>query len=172
MRKHLFFTLATLISFSFLVASAQERNPSTYEPGKRAQGAFVELLGPGLTYSFNYDTRFQNTLNGLGGRAGISYLAVEGNSVLTVPLMINYLLGKEGRYFEMGVGGTYMGFTANKDNEEILFIDGSGVTGTMTFGYRSQPTNGGFMFRAGISPIFNKNNFIPYYGYLSLGYAF
>ena len=153
---------------------AQTRNPSTHEPGRRAQSVYFELLGPAATYSFNYDTRFQNTLNGLGGRIGLGYIAIDGNSVFSVPLMANYLLGKGGKYFEMGLGATYIGFNSSESaaENEVLFINESQVFGTMVFGYRRQPVDGGFLFRAGLSPIFGKGNFIPYYGYIGLGYSF
>jgi hypothetical protein len=42
----------------------------------------------------------------------------------------------------------------------------------MTFGYRYQPVNGGFNFRAGINPIFNSSAFIPYFAGISFGYTF
>ncbi len=172
----------TFVLFASVFAFAQNqpadasasRKLATYEPGRRAQSVFFEILGAGGTYSFNYDTRFQNTLNGLGGRVGLSYLAVDGNGLFTAPVVLNYLLGKNGKYFEMGIGATYVGFNANEggNDEEILFIDNDGFFGTMNFGYRKQPVDGGFMFRAGVTPIFNKNNFIPYYGYISFGYSF
>jgi len=167
-------TIAQLVAQDKTPVSA-EKKLSTYEPGDRAQSVYFELLGAGLTYSFNYDSRFQNTLNGLGGRVGVSYLSADGNSIFTAPIMLNYLLGKHGKYFEMGVGATFVNFDSNKannSNNEILFVESSGVYGNMVFGYRKQPVDGGFMFRAGISPIFNANNFLPYYGYISLGYSF
>jgi len=34
----------------------------------------VELGGQGLLLTANYDTRFGNSRNGLGGRAGIGYI--------------------------------------------------------------------------------------------------
>ena len=150
------------------------RRLSSFEPGNRAQSVYFELLGPGLTYSFNYDTRFQNTLNGLGGRAGLGYISVEGNSVVSVPVMVNYLLGKGGKYFEMGLGATYIGFNSaeSASDNEVLFINDSQVFGTMVFGYRRQPVDGGFLFRAGLSPVFGSGNFIPYYGYIAFGYSF
>lgn len=46
----------------------------------------MEVLGNGLTYSLNYDTRFSQSLKGLGGRAGIGYVAIDGNSLTTIPL--------------------------------------------------------------------------------------
>lgn len=166
----IFFLLQSVNTF----AQDSSRQLNTHEPGARAQSVYFELLGPGATYSFNYDTRFQETLNGFGGRVGVSYIAVDGNSVFTAPVMLNYLLGKDGKYFEMGIGGTYINFNnaQSAEENEVLFIDESTVFGTMVFGYRRQPVDGGFMFRAGLSPFFGQGNFIPYYAYLSLGYTF
>lgn len=175
MKKVLLLFISVIGSMAVTFAQdAGSRKLSVYEPGNRAQSVYFELLGPGLTYSFNYDTRFQNTLNGLGGRAGLGYISVEGNSVVSVPVMLNYLLGKEGKYFEMGLGATYIGFNSaeSASDNEVLFIDDSQVFGTMVFGYRRQPVDGGFLFRAGLSPVFGSGNFIPYYGYIAFGYAF
>lgn len=168
------FILLVLLSGNISAQDSSSRQLTTHEPGARAQSVYFELLGPGATYSFSYDTRFQNTLNGLGGRAGVSYIAVDGNDVFSAPIMINYLLGKEGKYFEMGLGATYINFSSKESasENEVLFIDDSTIFGTMVFGYRKQPVDGGFMFRAGISPFFGEGNFIPYYPYFSLGYTF
>lgn len=163
-----------LLLFPFAMVFGQsmnsESNLANPEQGKRAQSIYFEILGPGATYSFNYDTRFQNSRDGLGGRAGISLITIEGNSVFTLPVMLNYLLGKDSKYFEMGIGATYIGFNSN--DESVLFADDSTIFGTMVFGYRYQPTDGGFMFRTGLSPIYTQGNFTPYFPYLSFGYTF
>lgn len=173
----------TLLSLGLAVSTfaqdANTRNPNTYEPGRRSQNVYFEILGPGITYSFNYDTRFQNTLNGLGGRVGISYVSVDNVSMLTVPIGVNYLLGKKGNYFEMGAGATFVHANA-KDEQEgdtdgVFFLDGgsaSNVLGNLTFGYRRQPVDGGFSFRAGFSPVFGSGDFIPYWPYIGFGYSF
>ncbi|MBC7567527.1 MAG: hypothetical protein H7223_11255 [Pedobacter sp.] len=140
---------------------------------KRAQNVFIELGGQGLTFTANYDSRFGNRRDGLGGRAGIGYFAVDGDKITTIPLSLNYLLGKGNKFFEIGLGATIA--TINiQSGDDFLFKDGSsnGVLGTMSFAYRVQPIDSGFSFRAGITPIFNKDNFIPYFGGISLGYTF
>jgi hypothetical protein len=48
----------------------------------------------------------------------------------------------------------------------------NGVLGTLNFGYRYQPVDGGFSFRAGVSPIITSDQFLPYWPYLSFGYSF
>lgn len=172
--KKLTLMIIGLLMFSADLLAQDARNLNTREPGPRAQSFYFELLGPGATYSFNYDTRFQETLNGLGGRAGLSYIMADGNGVFSMPVMLNYLLGKEGTYFEMGLGATYISFNSAESaaENEVLFVDESAFFGTMVFGYRKQPVDGGFMFRAGLSPLFGQGNFIPYWPYLSLGYTF
>ncbi len=138
---------------------------------KRAQNVFVEIGGQGLLFTANYDTRFSNKRNGLGGRAGIGYMSIDGENVTTVPFSLNYLLGTGKHFFEVGLGATFIG---SSDGTSILFDDNSegAVLGTMSFSYRLQPVNSGFAFRAGLTPIFNSRNFIPYYAGLSLGYSF
>lgn len=170
--------MTTLICWIIFIAaglqnlSAQEvkglniQNPEV----KRAQNIFVELGGQGLTFTANYDSRFSNRKDGLGGRAGIGYLSVDGDKITTVPLSLNYLLGKGNKFFEIGLGATYL---STSGNSEILFNENSSnVIGTMSFFYRVQPEDGGFSFRAGLSPVFNKDFFIPYYGGISFGYSF
>jgi len=48
----------------------------------------------------------------------------------------------------------------------------SNIIGTLNFGYRSQPEDGGYCFRVGVAPIITKNNFMPLWPYISFGYSF
>ncbi|WP_295672096.1 hypothetical protein [uncultured Mucilaginibacter sp.] len=143
----------------------------------RAQNVFVELGGPGLYFSANYDTRFSKRRDGIGGRIGVGYLDNYGSSFTSVPVQLNYLLGKKSKYFEAGLGVTWVYFKApgNVYSDIIYFNRTQGgkstVLGTMTFGYRYQPVDGGFSFRASFNPLFNSSNFEPYGG-LSVGYTF
>jgi hypothetical protein len=138
----------------------------------RAQNVFVEIGGQGLLFSANYDTRFGNRRDGLGGRVGVGYIAADGTSLATFPLSLNYLLGKGRNFFEIGLGATI----ASAKSDGFWFEDdeasGTGTIGTMSFGYRLQPVDSGFSFRGGITPIFTKDFFIPYFFGVSLGYTF
>jgi hypothetical protein len=71
----------------------------------------------------------------------------------------------------MGLGVTVLA-TSGSDNSFLFNENNSNILGTMSFSYRLQPVDTGFSFRAGLTPIFNKNFFIPYYAGLSLGYSF
>lgn len=131
------------------------------------QAVYAELLGNGLIFSFNYDTRFNARPDGLGGRIGLGFVGKGDDGAVLIPFQLNWLLGKNGRYFEMGLGATYLGGTADLFDEDVDHF-----VGTMTFGYRRQPVDGGFMWKAAITPILADGFFWPYYVGFSLGYAF
>ncbi|SDL52927.1 hypothetical protein SAMN04487898_12031 [Pedobacter sp. ok626] len=153
---------------------ALSNSAEAQESTSRAQNVFVEIGGQGILFSANYDTRFGNRRDGLGGRVGIGYVAIDGTSVTTIPVSLNYLLGKGKNFFEIGLGTTYgsakLGddFLSDDDNNE----SGSAFIGTMSFMYRLQPVDSGFALRAGFTPVFTSNYFIPYYVGVSLGYTF
>lgn len=163
------FFILSLALFISSIAIAQTQESTIAE--KRAQNIFVELGGQGLLFTANYDSRFSNRRDGLGGRIGIGHIGENGDRATTVPISLNYLLGKEKHFFEMGLGASLM--LIGGDGDSLLFDENnSSVLGTMSFAYRLQPNDRGFSFRAGLSPIFNKNFFIPYYAGISLGYSF
>jgi hypothetical protein len=144
-----------------------------------AKSIYFELGGPGLA-SFNFDTRFSKREDGIGGRIGFGGFSLsstfnngsgstdENATVLFFPLGVNYILGKNNKdYFELGAGVTpvFASTTSSDDNFSSTF-------GHFLFGYRMQPKNGGFTFRAFINPVFGEFGFIPYYGGVSFGYKF
>ncbi len=163
MKKQAFTTIFILFFFS-LVSNAQTAAKSIY----------FELGGAGLA-SFNYDMRFNKKEDGLGFKAGIGGFKVDGTGAIFVPLGLNYLFGKDQRnYFEVGAGVTivsvterYDDFNGTTSNDRFSATFGHGY-----FGYRLQPKNGGFLFRAGITPIFLEDVFIPYWAGISFGYKF
>ncbi len=163
----------TLLLILLLLASMHSNAQNIKDEGleKRAQNIFIELGGQGLLFTANYDSRFSNKRDGLGGRIGIGYIAEGGDKATTVPIALNYLLGKGKHYFEMGLGTT---FQSTRGDKESFYSDknNSSFLGTMSFAYRLQPIDRGFSLRVGLSPVFNKNFFIPYYAGLSLGYSF
>ncbi len=137
---------------------------------KAAQSVYVELGGPGIL-SVNYDTRFTKQDDGIGGRIGVGGYNFDGESMLAIPLGLTYLLGKDDKnYFEVGGGVTFI----NYKTDDTYFEPGglNSTFGHLTFGYRLQPKNGGFLFRAAIVPIITKNGFIPYYAGIGFGYKF
>lgn len=131
--------------------------------------AYAEIGGPGLA-SVNFDMRFSQKEDGFGGRVGVGRLLFSHSSTFTIPVGVNYLLGKDGKnYFELGVGYTYSREAAWDDFSSKNF---SSSFGNLTIDYRLAPTKGGFIFKAEITPVFGKGFFIPYYGGIGFGYKF
>ncbi|MCU0399422.1 MAG: hypothetical protein MUE75_00220 [Algoriphagus sp.] len=184
--------LGMLLFFSALGIQAQE----TVTPHR---SVFLELGGAGMAYSFNYDFRFdQSRMDSWGMRVGAGGYGLDGDSFFSLPVMVNRLYGKGPHYFELGAGLTFFAynyqrysyctsgyvdangmyictntFTAEYPYEFILPVDGSpSVMGTMNFGYRKIPVNGGFTWRVSLTPIFNNNGFWPLFAGFGFGYAF
>jgi hypothetical protein len=170
--KSLKIAIVTLLSFLFYNTSQAQSAISSRADSARAQSVYVELGGPGLLFSANYDTRFSERRDGFGGRIGIGFIAGGGSSLVSFPVQLNYLLGKSSKYFEIGAGATY----ASYSGQSLFSFDNTTTTshtvlGTMTFGYRYQPVDGGFNFRASFNPLFDSSTFYPSAG-ISLGYTF
>ena len=110
------------------------------------QALYMELGGTGLVFSANYDTRFSKRVDGLGIRMGLGYSFTPHPSFITVPIALNYLLGRNGNYFEVGAGVTYLKVPNTKEinsvsignddlpNDQYLFV-------TTCFGYPEEPTD-------------------------------
>lgn len=184
--------LLFLLSFSIFGLKAQD-SITPY------RSVFLELGGAGMAYSFNYDFRFDKTrMDSWGMRVGAGGYGREGDSFFSLPVMVNRLYGKGPHYFELGAGLTFFAFnnqrytyctsgyvdangmyicTSNSTEEYpyefILPVDGSpSVMGTMNFGYRKIPVDGGFTWRVNLTPIFNNNGFWPLFAGFGFGYAF
>jgi hypothetical protein len=71
---------------------------------------YLELLGTGLLYSINYEHRFAEHWS---GRVGFTAYSIPGILIaepevsmdfLGFPVLLNYLAGSNGHYFEIGAG--------------------------------------------------------------------
>jgi hypothetical protein len=160
--------------------------PSAKHEGREAKNAiYVDLLGPGLIYSLNYD---REIVPDLSARIGISYMSLGASSsdgsasvsfsYLAIPITASYLgIGSQSNCLELGGGPVIMNFKGSglvESNDESVAAGASVTTLALTgmAGYRHQPADGGFLFRIGVSPMMVLGaNFVPW-GYLSLGAAF
>ena len=171
MKKTFFAISVSLGLLASLNVNAQYGKVGKSEADAPAKAVFFELGGPGLA-SINYDMRFTKSETGIGGRVGVGGFSINVNadktSVIFIPVGLNYLMGKDGRnYFELGGGVTFVNASNNTSNSDF------GTTfGNVNFGYRLQPKDGGFFFRAAINPVFGKGFFLPYYGGIAFGYKF
>jgi hypothetical protein len=151
---------------TLLIASALFLFVFASNAQKAATSIYVEVGGPSLA-AFNFDTRFGKTQGGIGGRIGFGGFSIDGEGAIFIPIGLNYLIGKdEKNWFELGAGVTpILGTGASDGNFSSTF-------GHILFGYRLQPKDGGFTFRAFVSPVFGEGFFVPYYGGVSFGYKF
>lgn len=131
---------------------------------------FLELGGPGLALSLNYDQRFSGGKEGWGYRIGMGYFGDGGNTVFTIPLQVNYLIGSNGKYFEFGGGTTFLNTTGDNTGKTFIFDRITGFIGTATIGVRYEPEKS-LNFRLGFVPIFSNDEII-YAGGFSVGYTF
>lgn len=136
---------------------------------------YMEILGQGGLATVNYDRRFTNSADGPGFRVGLGYINLGKFQGYTFPVGLNYLQGREGKYFELGIGMTYgkIGIIDKFDNQPRLVSN-------MFFGFRYQPEDRGLNIRAGLATFVgnikrpeqeNEAFFIPLPG-ISFGYSF
>jgi hypothetical protein len=168
--------------------SSSERSDSAGE--REAKNAiYVDLLGPGLFYSINYDRMLTDDLS---ARVGFSYLsfgasAGDGSSAgsasaefsyWAVPITVSYLgIGSENNMLEVGGGPVIMNVSGSgvvETDDTATGAEASATVFAMTgmVGYRHQPADGGFVFRVGASPVMAFGAGLLPWGYLSLGAAF
>lgn len=128
---------------------AQERAPQN--------AVYLELLGNGVLLSINYDRKLTDRFS---LRAGTGSWGSEGTSwdgrevettMVTVPLLANYLGGSGNGRLELGAGVLFghrkREHTFGEPDDSYTFTSLTGVVG-----YRYQPSRRGLMFRVGATP--------------------
>jgi hypothetical protein len=137
----------------------------------KAKGYFLEVGGPGLAISANYDSRFNKQRDGWGYRIGLGGFIAGGNNVITVPFQVNYLIGEHSSMFEVGAGTTFLSSRGDNKGKTWEFDKITGFIATGTIGYRYQPQHKGINFRLAFVPILYDEGIIPAGG-ISVGYTF
>jgi hypothetical protein len=156
------------------------------EPAAKQNDLYIELGGTSLLYSLNYE-RFLSP--DFAVRVGFSYISVTATasngmttdsataSWATVPIMAEYVGIRSGSHsLEVGAGLNmmYMSGHASTFSATSSF---TGVTAipAANIGYRYSDPNGGFVFRAGYTPLFvvtgEDKTMISWFG-TSFGYRF
>ncbi|RYY95611.1 MAG: hypothetical protein EOO11_15440 [Chitinophagaceae bacterium] len=153
--------------------------PPKPKAGGRVQAAYLELLGPGLLNSLHYDTRLvAGRRDGWGVRAGIGYWKVPTIShyndtlkqgLISIPLMVNYLVGSRRGFLELGLGITYFltkperAYEGPKDQYTVqeLGMRLPTVLGSFLLGYRHVPLKKGFTWGVALSALVGKRLSVP-----------
>jgi hypothetical protein len=132
---------------------------------------YVEILGNGIAYSFNYEHFIDRQVS---IRAGLAYIPIlnamvdvftpQPTGILVFPITVNYFTNlnindiNSPHKLELGLGVDIVNFIGGDNNFEgtgvfaSLGKSGFGVIGTATIGYRYQPITNGFIFRLGFTP--------------------
>ena len=129
------------------------------------QAVYLQVGGSGPVWSAQYDRRFGHKRNGAGFAAGVGYWGSQGVNAVSIPLSLNYLIGKQKHFLELAGGTTFLSGTLEFFGEEV---EGSGFIHHLSAGYRLQPLNKGFFLRAGVSPLFFGSEYVTGYS-LGLG---
>jgi hypothetical protein len=142
----------------------------------------IEALGPGGLMSINVDSRFLKNIYGFGYRFGLGAtpLGVLGKScnsgtILTIPAGLNYLFGKGKHLFETGGGGVLSMVSSTKrycsNFNSGFFSDETQSYTYLLAGYRYQPVKKkGTTFRIFVSPLFQNDFPVKFWGGISVGH--
>lgn len=137
------------------------------------QALYFQIAGSGPFLSVNYDRRFQKKLNGFGFAAGLGYFGIQGVSIFSIPVSLNYLIGHNTHFFEFAAGTTFVSAKSTDIFGTGSTSSESGLIYHLNIGYRYQPTKGGFFFRGGYSPLFASGAGGPQQSiYLGFGHNF
>lgn len=148
-----------------------QKNQRSIVTDRPPQAVYFQFGGSGPLLSVNYDRRFGKKVNGAGFTAGLGFFKVDQVSIFSIPVSLNYLLGKRSSFLEIAAGTTFITATAFNFYDENERSSGSGFVHHVNLGYRYQPYNGGFFVRGGISPLFAREVFVTSY-YLGFGHNF
>ncbi len=147
-----------------------KRVPPVVQTNK-PRAIYLEVGGPGLALTINYDRRFGNDVDKWGYRIGAGYYNTGANWVATIPFQINYLYGGETSFLEVGAGTTFVRSHGSTNGTTFQFDNITGFIGTATIGYRYQQENGGINFRIAFVPVLYDEGLI-FEGGVSIGYTF
>jgi hypothetical protein len=143
-----------------------------------------EVLGPGVSSSFSIDSRISKRENGIGFRAGIGITplgwlkdACNRGSLNSFPIGINYLIGKGQHLFELAGGGVLLFTSGTKlyclDMEKHFFSEETTNYWFTSVGYRYQRLHKkGMTYRLFVSPLFQEDFPVKFWGGGSVGYRF
>ena len=156
------------------------------QPADKDNDIYLELGGTSLLYSLNYE-HFLNP--DLAVRVGFSYISVSAvatngmttdsatASWATVPLMAEYLGLRNGAHsLEVGAGINFMYMSGHASTfDSTSSFTGVTAVPAANIGYRYSDPKGGFVFRAGFTPLFvvtgQDKTMISWFG-TSFGYRF
>jgi hypothetical protein len=174
-------TISLLVAAFLLLATTGGNVASQAAAPSAVNAVYFELGGNAIAYSVNYERRLNDTWSGRAGFMIVSASGVDVDtgdevdvSVAIIPLMANALVGRGTHRLELGIGPLFAIGGGEIEDAELGEVDefsAAGLAGvTSTFGYRRQPRDGGFVFRASLNPFYSER--VQLWAGLSVGWAF
>ena len=174
-------TISLLVAAVLLLATTGGKVASQAAAPSAVNAVYFELGGNAIVYSVNYERRLSDTWSGRAGFMIVSASGVDVDtgdqvdaSVAIIPLMANALVGRGTHRLELGIGPLFAIGGGQVEDAEVGDVDefsAAGLAGvTSTFGYRRQPRDGGFVFRASLNPFYSERPQL--WAGLSVGWAF
>ena len=140
-----------IFSVFFLFLTSQVFGQQSIETNLSSKNSvYVELMGSGALYSFNFDrVVFSKKSFGISARVGITYTPFieDFNDYPSIgfPFELTGLIGRKNGKFEFGIGGAYHYLFDEPSNYSFLFF-------VPRIGYRLQKDQGGLFIKTGFTP--------------------
>jgi hypothetical protein len=163
----------TWATYALLVAMILIATPCAVAQSAR-HGAYFEIGGSAAIPSLNYE---RNVRGPWWGRVGLSVVTAESSTdsdtTFVAPLTVSHVNRPDGNHhLELG-GGLTVSFGDEQDwydFEDDEEDDFASVFATGIVGYRYQKPDGGFQFRAVVTPFLGEPGLFPWAG-VSFGYS-
>ncbi|MCA5005382.1 hypothetical protein [Sphingobacterium bovistauri] len=139
----------------------------TFSQGQKF--GFIEGGGSGVLVNANFDMRLKKeSRDGIGFKLGLgNTFYLEDGKATTIPIGINYLIGKNKSGLLLGLNNTFSIFGKGTKKFET-----KSVVPSLELGYRFRPLEKGFAFQVTYNPLFNTvDGTMPIFFGIGLGYA-
>ena len=172
--------------FLFCTASIFAQHKDDYASQGHYKNFTLAISGVNITQGLHYDMRFKKGQpNGLGFKAGVGGFSVRRivrvrnveEGLLSLPIQLNYIVGKKRHGLELGLG--VLPAFATVDNTEIAFgneriaINDFEMIGSLaTIGYKFQPRKNGIAFGINYNTVVTPNSGIQSYLGVQIGISF
>ncbi|HUR12722.1 MAG TPA: hypothetical protein VM012_15205 [Flavitalea sp.] len=155
-----------ITSILFIVAINNSFGQSIF----KKNDIYIEAGGNGLFGSVNYERQLTHE-PGIGMRVGLGFYA-ENLSYITIPVGIDYLfeLKRKSSFIDAGLGITWTRSEITAIGRNVYAKGDRFVNFIPGIGYRRH-TPRDVMWRVSITPVINKNTFVPWLG-ISVGKRF
>ncbi len=158
-----------------LVVTASAAYAQDTAPPARHNTVYVELLGNGGLYSLNYERALTPALRVRAGAAAWrtqSFWSDAETRMRTFPVMLHLVPGRGAHHLEAGIGV----LPGHRGRERAVGESGGFVSLIGLVGYRYEPPQRRFVYRAGFAPFYGFGDAsiaYPEEGFLpSLGFSF